>query len=47
MSAPRRRALRGRECQPPPQEELPGEMGVYKFEKGKAAAKGEIVANPE
>ena len=42
-----REALRRRKVHPPSQEELQGEMAVYKFEKGKAAAKGQIVANPE
>ncbi len=42
-----REALRRRKVHPPSQEELQGEMAVYKFEKGKAAAKGQVVANPE
>ncbi len=42
-----REALRRRKIHPPSQEELQGEMAVYKFEKGKAAAKGQLVANPE
>ena len=42
-----RDALRRRKIHPPSQEELQGDMAVYKFEKGKAAAKGVVVANPE
>ena len=42
-----RDAVRRRKIHPPSQEELQGDMAVYKFEKGKAAAKGEVVKAPE
>lgn len=40
-------AMRRRKVHPPSQEELQGDMAVYRFEKGKAPAKGVVVANPE
>ena len=42
-----RDAVRRRKIHPPSQEELQGDMAVYQFEKGKAAAKGSVVPNPE
>jgi hypothetical protein len=41
-----RDALRRRKVHPPSNEEAQGEIGVYKFEKGKSGAPLEQVPNP-